>query len=243
MLFSNRPMGDLSGGWAGVKALVRDRIVRDPHVQLFGEYHYRVPTDRLAVALTYDDGPLEPFSSALLDRLGELGVPATFFCIGRQLERFPETARRALAEGHELGNHSYSHVRLVRRPLTFVRTEIERTNGLLRGLGVRGEIFFRAPYGYKLFAVPYVLRRLGMRHILFDFFSDPTDWTGAPDAVVGSMLDRVRPGSILLLHDGNPNAARHVVENTERIVAALRARGYAFATVGTLLAERQRSGV
>lgn len=216
---------------------LRREYIENFHWQPFGEYHNRVPTAERVVALTFDDGPLPPYTDELLAVLARHQVRATFFFVGENIERHRAAAARALAAGHQLGNHSYSHPRLYHKRPTFVREQIESTDALLRGLGVTGEIPFRAPYGAGFFVLPWILLRAKRRHVLFDFFPDPRDWSGAPpEAVVASVTAQTRPGSIIVLHDGNPRAGVHVAEIADRLITGLSEQGYRFATVSELLA-------
>ena len=111
----------------------------------FGENIVHLDTQQRVVALTYDDGPSPPYTDPLLDVLAKHDVKATFFLIGNRVEQYPETVHRILAEGHQVGNHSYSHPVLGLLPPAAVGREIERTDALLRDIGVKGEIVFRAP--------------------------------------------------------------------------------------------------
>ena len=105
----------------------------------FGKNIVRLNTDEQVVALTFDDGPHPPYTDRLLDVLAKHNVKATFFMIGDRIERHPETVYRAIAEGHQIGNHSYSHPLLGFLPPKSVQREIERTDKLLRQIGVTGD--------------------------------------------------------------------------------------------------------
>ena len=111
----------------------------------FGKNIVHLNTNQRIVALTYDDGPSPPYTDPLLDVLAKHDVRATFFMIGNRVQQHPETVRRVIAEGHQIGNHSSSHPVLGLLPPSQVRREIERTDALLRQIGVKGEIVFRAP--------------------------------------------------------------------------------------------------
>ena len=89
------------------------------------------------VALTYDDGPSSPYTNQLLDILDRYQVKATFFEIGRNIEKHPEIVPMIVARGHELGNHSYSHTDMMFKPREFLLSEIEKTDKLLQELGVK----------------------------------------------------------------------------------------------------------
>ncbi|MBN1209941.1 MAG: polysaccharide deacetylase family protein [Myxococcaceae bacterium] len=218
-------LGALIGLWQFSKART---------FQAFGELHARVETTERVVALTFDDGPGPANTPALLELLARHQVKASFFMVGRNLERHRELAARVLAEGHQLGNHSYSHTRLVLKSPAFIQEELSRTDALLRELGVRGEIFFRAPFGKKLFVLPWLLAREGRRHITFDVVPDDTATQDA-ELITSRVLEATRPGSIILLHDGW-GAKPGTLEATGRILEALKAQGYRFVTVSELLA-------
>ena len=123
----------LIGGW---------RLSRSRTLQLFGEIVSRVETSQKVIALTFDDGPTPEATSEVLSVLRERGVKATFFLIGAEIEQRPDLARRIASEGHELGNHSYSHKHMVLKSPSFIRDEIERTDRLIRDSGYEGAIHF-----------------------------------------------------------------------------------------------------
>lgn len=201
---------------------------------LFGDVITRVETDERVVALTYDDGPLPPYTLRLLEVLERHQVPATFFMLGANIESYPRVAASVLARGHELGNHSYSHAWLALSWPSTIADEVDRTNDLLRSLGVSGDIAFRSPYGSQLFVLPWVLSQRGMTNVLFDVV--PADWE-VEDAgvVVERVLEATRPGSVILLHDDG----LATVEATGAIIEGLRKDGYRFVTVKELLALRE----
>jgi peptidoglycan-N-acetylglucosamine deacetylase len=168
--------------------------------QLAGELVHRVDTEERVVALTFDDGPSE-YVHHILPVLREHGARATFYVIGEALEAHPEAARKVLEEGHELGNHSYSHRRMVLKPRSFIRAEVERTDSLILRVGHRGPITFRPPYGKKLLGLPFYLARTGRTTVMWDVEPDNTDDDARPAGeIVRHALERVRPGSIVLLH-------------------------------------------
>jgi peptidoglycan/xylan/chitin deacetylase (PgdA/CDA1 family) len=218
-------LGVLGGLWQLSKART---------FQVFGELHARVETQERVVALTFDDGPGPANTPALLELLARHQVKATFFMVGQNIERHRELAARVLAEGHQLGNHSYSHTRLMLRSPSFIQEEISRADALLREVGVRGEILFRAPFGKKLFVLPWLLAREGRRHITFDVVPDDHATQDA-GLITARVLEATRPGSIILLHDGW-GAKPGTIEATGRILESLRAQGYRFVTVSELLA-------
>ncbi len=200
------------------------------YVAPIGKSHRRANTTKRVVALTFDDGPDPRYTGNLLEVLRSRQVKATFFMLGMRVEENPGLAKQVHAAGHELGNHSYSHPRMIFRTPAFVRDEIEKTDRLLEAAGATAPRLFRAPYGQQLLTVPYVLSRMGKANIRWNV--DPEDFSaGDSGAIASSVLSHVGPGSIILLHDNHPHTAAAV----DRIVEELSARGFGFVTVGELL--------
>lgn len=204
--------------------------------QLFGELVTRVATNDSLVALTFDDGPITHRTDSVLEILADSNVKATFFAIGSALRERPDIAARIVAAGHELGNHSYSHKRLVLKSPWYVRREIETTDSLIRAAGYRGTIHFRPPYGKRLVVLPWILSREDRPVILADLEPD-SDARRARDAgeIVEYVTARVRPGSIILLHVETPSrkAGR---EALPQLIGALHGAGFRFVTLSELLA-------
>ena len=203
----------------------------------FGENIVHLDTQQRVVALTYDDGPSPPYTDPLLDVLAKHDVKATFFLIGNRVEQYPETVHRILAEGHQVGNHSYSHPVLGLLPPAAVGREIERTDALLRDIGVKGEIVFRAPILTRFLPVAWVLAKRDRTHISGNVWS--WDWTTQnPDKITKTVLRKVKPGAIIILHDGKGvygNATRlGTIAATDRIIPALKRRGYTFVRVSDI---------
>ncbi|GAD83595.1 polysaccharide deacetylase [Nocardia asteroides NBRC 15531] len=201
--------------------------------QLTGELVARVETDQKWVALTFDDGPTHR-TPEVLRMLAELRVPATFYLVGGDLAAHPEYGAAIAAAGHEIGNHSYSHRRMVLISGDTVRSEIERTDTEIRRTGYQGPITFRPPYGKKLWSLPNYLAEHDRTTVTWDV--EPDSAGGASrDAIVADTLARTRPGSIILLHvmHGGESAAA-----VPEIVRGLRAQGYEFTTVSDLSSRR-----
>jgi len=224
-------------GLAGAAAVALREVVLSSTFQLFGDYVARVDTPERVVALTFDDGPSPYWTPKFLSALDERHVRATFFMMGRNVERYPAVAREVLRRGHEIGNHSYSHPKLMLMSPARVREEIERTDALLRGIGVSGEIHFRPPHAAKFLVLPYVLTQMNKLSVLGDV--DPEEWKQRPAAVMTeSILRQVRPGSIVGLHDPMGAESLRTLEN---ILPALIAQGYRFETVSELVRRRTKS--
>jgi len=171
-----------------------------PTWQVFGPALVRGPVQDGKVALTFDDGPCSPYTDEILDILRERKVTATFFLCGKNVERHPEIARRIVAEGHTIGNHSYSHPFPYFRRRPFIAAEIDRTQNVIEQITGRRPRIFRPPFGARWLGMYSVLRERGLP--LINWSDTGYDWLQGVD-IAGETLKRLRPGSIILLHDGN----------------------------------------
>ncbi|MFL5618589.1 MAG: polysaccharide deacetylase family protein [Gemmatimonadaceae bacterium] len=215
---------------AGVRELARSRTF-----QLFGTLVAETKPHERIVALTLDDGPGDVIVDSLIAVLRAHGAHATFFLTGRELAESPEAGAKLVAAGHELGNHTYSHRRMVLVTPGRVREEVERTDSLLRAVGQRGPIWFRPPYGYKLVGLPRYLASTGRTTVMWSIEPDSyREVAATPEGIVRHVLDRVRPGSIIILHPWYPSR-RTSRDAIGPLVDSLHARGYRVETVGRLL--------
>jgi len=140
------------------------RLSKARTFQVFGDLVARVATEQKVAALTFDDAPFAA-DAEVLRLLARERVKATFYCVGANIEKDPAIAAAITAAGHELGNHTWSHKRMVFKTPVFVAREIERTDALIRASGYKGEITFRPPYGKKLLALPWYLSRRGVTSV------------------------------------------------------------------------------
>lgn len=221
----------------GLRTLARAR-----GFQLVGQIVDRVDTTERRVALTFDDGPAPGITDSIIAILAGRRVRATFFLIGESAADSAALAARLVAAGHELGNHTWSHQRMILRRPPFYRTEIERTDSLIRAVGHAGPIHFRPPYGYKLFGLPWYLHRTHRTTVTWDVEPDSRpDVAASSDGIVRHALERVRPGSIILLHIWYPSRATSLAA-VGPLVDSLQARGYRVGPVRDLLGPRQQAG-
>ena len=184
-----------------------------------------IPAGEKYVALTFDDGPRRGTTDRLLDGLKERGAKATFFLIGQQIEDNADLVTRMAEEGHQIGNHTWSHQRLDGILPDAAAQEVARTETALETLLGGGDYWLRPPYGQVAegadFGVPMV-----------KWCVDPRDWESRnADKVTRAILGSVTPGSIILLHDIYPTS----VDAALRVVDQLQAEGYWFVTVEELL--------
>jgi peptidoglycan/xylan/chitin deacetylase (PgdA/CDA1 family) len=194
-----------------------------------------VDTEEKVVALTYDDGPSPPSTNQLLDILDRYQVKATFFEIGRNIEKHPEIVPMIVARGHELANHSYSHTDMMFKPREFLLSEIEKTDKLLQELGVKQDsISFRPPFGRRCVVLSYLLSQMQKKMIMWDVNSLDYEKTLSAEDIANRVIDNVRSGSIVLMHDSGGDRSKTLAA-TQAIVKTLQSKGYAFKTVSELL--------
>ncbi|HVY62790.1 MAG TPA: polysaccharide deacetylase family protein [Planctomycetota bacterium] len=196
---------------------------------VMGPHESEGPPDRGAVALTFDDGPLPGSTEAILDALRAAGARATFFVVGENVRRRPDLARRIVAEGHELGNHTLTHPEVLglEGPAR-IAAEVDGGEAAIRAATGLGTALFRMPCGFTSHWVPPILAERDLVHVTFSARSH--DWLEtSPVRLARRVLDGARPGSILVLHDGSEDRAegdrRVVVEALPLILDGLRARG------------------
>jgi chitin deacetylase len=205
--------------------------------QAFGEIVPRVETSRKLVALTFDDGPTPAHTDEILRVLKEENVEATFFLIGGDLEKHPSEGKKIVAAGHEIGNHSYSHTRMVLVSASFVAGEIERTDALIRAAGYESPTHFRPPYGKKLFTLPYYLSQTNRKSITWDVEPESFPEIAAKtDEIVKYILANTRAGSIILLHVMY-DPERKSLNAVKPVIEGLRSQGFQFVTVSELMAQ------
>lgn len=192
---------------------------------LFGRVHTAGDASRPMVALTYDDGPDDESTGPLLDLLRARGVPAAFFVVGARARAHPELVRRCRVEGHLLANHSDRHSGLTNflrgRGL---RRELEACQAALEEITGERPRYYRPPVGLLNPSVQPVAHALGLELVGWQVRSLDTVVSRDPAAVARRVLARVRPGGIILLHDGGLRA-RRVTEITERVLDGLTALG------------------
>ena len=169
---------------------------------IFGRPITRVRTPGRAVALTFDDGPNPDATPIILDALAARGVKATFFILGRHAERWPELVARIAREGHSIGNHGYYHRKLHFKSPAYVRDDLRLgTDRIEAATGLR-PVLFRAPHGFRSPWVTPIAKSLGQRTVGWSLGVWDSDRPGV-ESIVERTIAGARPGSILLLHDGD----------------------------------------
>lgn len=204
-----------------------------------GTIHQRGLVGHSRYALTFDDGPLAGASDAILDCLKRLGVPATFFVIGMNAEREPDLVRRMAAEGHIVGNHSWTHSRLgMCRGRWYWGRQLERTATLIEQLIGRRPAMFRPPMGVRTPHIAGAARRSGHACIMWTRRGFDGVAT-TPQRIIDRVMETASDGDVIVLHDGRERASRRdpqpTIDALPTLVERLHARGLRPAPLDALL--------
>src|SRR5438552_6553507 len=190
-----------------------------------------VHVDGPYIAMTFDDGPSATLTPKLLDLLAARHIKATFFVIGENVAEHPEIVARAAREGHEIGNHSWSHPNFGKMADESVRRQLQQTDDAIKNATGERPTLMRPPYGsITAREKRWVHDEFGYRITLWDV--DPYDWKRPGPAVVRNrILKETRPGSIVLSHDIHPGT----IEAMPYTFNALEAKGFKFVTVSEVI--------
>jgi peptidoglycan-N-acetylglucosamine deacetylase len=192
----------------------------------------QVRVDQPYIAMTFDDGPSAENTPRLLEILKQRNIKATFFLIGQNVGANPDLVRRILAEGHEIGNHSWTHPQLSKLSDDRVTAEISKTQDAIKDASGFTPTLLRPPYGaITARQREWIQNRFGLNIILWSV--DPFDWKRPGASVITQrILSQTRPGAIILSHDIH----KQTVDAMPATLDALIAKGYKFTTVSQLIA-------
>lgn len=215
--------------------VVVDSVLRTPSTYVIQRYGRK----KNAVALTFDDGPDATWTPLILDTLASRGATATFFIIGENAELHPELLRRELRDGHEIGNHTFTHPNLALVGTRLTRYELSATERLIEAVTNRRTALFRPPYFGD--AEPTTANELGpiaiaqdLGYVTVGLRDDPGDWLQpGVDTIINESLAQLDRGNVILLHDGGGDRAQ-TVEALGPLIDSLKARGYELTTVTAL---------
>lgn len=191
----------------------------------------RIPTAQPYVAMTFDDGPHPSLTPQLLDMLAVRGIRATFYVIGRNAARYPQILQRMVAEGHEIGNHTWSHPSLSGHSDASILNEIDRTNQAVYAAVGRPPVTMRPPYGNLRDRQRLMLHQArSMPTILWSV--DPLDWQRPGSGVVTQRIVRgSHTGAVILAHDIHRGTVRAMPATLDGVMG----RGFRFVTVSELI--------
>lgn len=213
-----------------------------PQSGVFGHVYTHQPTQKKVVALTFDDGPNGQATEQVLNILQQEKIQATFFLVGDNVLKYPDIARQITAQGNEVGNHTMHHTHLL--PFAtpgVIRKDLNETNEIIFENTGQYPALFRPPFGFR---TPWVIDTAQDDGFIVVTWNDlTTDYLPAETAaqVKKNILSRVKPGTIIVLHDGygtKHGANRDdMITALPQIIEALKAQGYSFDTVSQLMHE------
>lgn len=185
-----------------------------------------IDTDK-KIAITFDDGPNNEYTEELLAGLKERGVKATFFLLGKEVEKYPDIVAKIHEEGHLIGTHSYEHVNLSNLCDAAAVEQVDKTNTAIHEITGEYPEYIRPPFGCWKCNLDYETK---MIEVLWDV--DPLDWkTSNSDVIAKRVIDKVEENDIILLHDASESS----VLAAFKIIDALEKEGYMFVTVDEIL--------
>jgi peptidoglycan/xylan/chitin deacetylase (PgdA/CDA1 family)/glycosyltransferase involved in cell wall biosynthesis len=212
----------------------------NPRSRFYGTVLSNGDRNHLRIALTFDDGPNEPYTSQVLKILQQYRIKATFFMIGQNARRYPETCRRIVAAGNAVGNHSYHHLKslCLRRGKTVAR-DIEMAHQAIYECTGFEPTLFRPPHGFRSPWLMRTVRNLGYRVVTWDNMT--SDWNAekSGDEIILAILGRAKPGGVIVLHDGRDTKLSydrsHMLQALPFVIETLLERGFEFVTIPELL--------
>lgn len=224
-------LGAAAGAWA--------YGTYEPNSALFGRAIGRGDRGARVAYLTFDDGPNPGATEPILETLAAAGVPAAFFLVGEHVRRFPDIARGVARAGHAIGNHTQSHRKLHFSGPRRIGEELQRAHDAIVGATERVPTVFRAPHGYRNpFVVP-AARRLGYTVFGWTFGVWDSDAHVSAGEIRRRVRAKLRPGAIVLLHDGDGydpyGDRRRTAAALPGIIADARAAGYELRPLAELL--------
>ena len=213
-----------------------------PTSQVYGRTFTGLQSGSRLLALTYDDGPNDPYTWRLMEVLERHEVKATFFLLGRFVQQKPEIARALVVAGHAIGSHTWDHPNLIFASAAEVRSQLQQTQQAIRdATGVDAQLF-RPPFGGRRPASLRAARALGLQTVMWNVSC--YDWKAKSAGEIVARAERqVCGGNVILLHDGEYHRVgvdrSRSVEATDRILSSYTAEGYEFVTVPQMMANRQ----
>ncbi|NLY46255.1 MAG: polysaccharide deacetylase family protein [Tissierella sp.] len=194
------------------------------------------PREQKYIALTFDDGPHPQYTTEILDLLKKHNIKATFFVLGQLAEKYPDIIKRQVNEGHEVGNHTYSHFDITKISKDEFKEEFRRTQDIISSLtGVESNVF-RPPYGLYNENVVKIINEQQSNIILWTYDQDSKDWSNpGVDKIVDTTVANIKNGDIILFHDYVYHETSNTVSALESIIPELINKGYNFVTVSELM--------
>lgn len=188
--------------------------------------------ERKQIALTFDDGPSDKYTESILDLLARYDIKATFFLVGSNVCISPEIVKRQAREGHELGNHTFTHPHMKDQSVGTLENELNMTSDVIYTVCKKRPTLFRPPEGVVSSTVSTASDELGYRRVLWTI--DTMDWAHrSKKEIVDTVLSEAKDGSIVLMHDYIVGES-HTKEALEELIPRLIERGFVFVRVSDM---------
>lgn len=195
--------------------------------KMFSSFVWDVPGRAKTVYLTFDDGPIPQITPWVLQVLKQHNIKATFFCIGDNIKKYPETFKQVVNDGHIIGNHTFNHLNgWNTNNDTYLANFEQCENAILSGYGKDVKLF-RPPYGKIKTAQAKAIKKLGYKIIMWDVLSADFDQTITPQQCLQNVINNTTPGSIIIFHD-SIKASDNLRYALPQAVAYLKDMGYSF---------------
>lgn len=213
-------------------------LFMSPYSQFFGKFPYKISTREKVVALTFDDGPNEPYTSQIVEFLNKKNVKATFFQVAKNVQQYPKTTLAIVKAGHVIGNHSLSHQFGKYFSQPGLKREIETSQAIFSDILGKTPALFRPPWLWRQPLLFKTLKEMSLQPVSGIFCSDLEVFQPKANRLAKRTLARVKPGAIIIFHDGyNAKGASRsqTVEAVKIVVEELSRQNYRFVTVDKLL--------
>ena len=191
----------------------------------FSNYVWDIPNHENKVFISFDDGPTPAITEWTLEQLKKYNAKATFFCIGKNIEKYPEVFEKIIREKHAIGNHTYDHQKGWETPNNIYNESVNKCGEIIRKLNSNHCNLFRPPYGKIKPSQSKILRKSGYKIIMWDVLSKDFDPTITPAECLDNVLKNVTSGSIIVFHD-SVKAEQNLKYVLPKTLAFLKEKGY-----------------
>ena len=228
----------LAGTAVGAAVIAAGYQSMSPTGQWYGRTFTGLARGTKEIALTFDDGPNDPYTPKLLEVLARHDVRATFFLIGRYVRQRPDLVREIAKAGHEIGNHTFTHPLLTLESESEIRKQLSDCRAALQDAIGEHSNLFRPPFGGRRPAVLRIVREMGLEPVMWNVTG--YDWNAPPAAQIEAKIARrIRGGDVILLHDGGHKQMgadrSQTVLATDPLIARYKKAGYQFVTIPEMI--------
>lgn len=194
---------------------------------IFPNFIWNIDTNDNVIYLTFDDGPTPEVTHWVLEQLHNYNAKATFFCIGNNIEKYPETFNAVIQKGHTIGNHTYNHLKGWKHNTKTYVKDVEKTNQIIKFTASIESSLFRPPYGKCKTKQAKQLQSLGYKIIMWDVLSFDWDASITNEECLNNVISSAKKGSIIVFHD-SIKASQHLVYTLPKVLKHYSEKGFVF---------------